>query len=231
MGRRQGGRKLRRRQGRTTIRCENATLSAAGNVFRLRRVSADRRIASFGLPRAKPQASDPDRLEFQVRRERRYNRRSQQKEPAMLRALVAAAVVIFLTATARAADDKPGAELNGRWRLQTTNGEKDKHADSADESSLLTFNIEDGTWKLEPRSDDGGFTFYGSFTVDPTQTPKVLDAVIQGDGGNTDVFAIYEVSGDVLKLNLRKDGQRAADFELMPEVSTLMTFKKHTQPQ
>jgi uncharacterized protein (TIGR03067 family) len=148
------------------------------------------------------------------------------KETAMLRCLTAA-VVLFLVPTTAFAADKPGAELNGDWALQSTNGEKDKHADDADESSLITFDIENGTWKLVPRSDDGGFTFFGTFTADPNPTPKTLDAVIQGDGGNTDVFAVYQIEGDILTINLRKDGQRAADFQLAPDVSTLMVFKRH----
>jgi uncharacterized protein (TIGR03067 family) len=177
-------------------------------------------------------ADRPDRYGWYVPNCGRM-KRSRDKESAMLRYLVSAAAVFCVLGLAQAADppEKPGAELHGQWRLQTTNGEKDKYADSADESSLLTFNLEDGTWKLEPRSDAGGFTFFGSFTVDPTQTPKILDAVIQGDGGNTDVFAVYEVTGDTMKLNLRKDGQRAADFELNPEVSTLMTFLRHKTPE
>jgi uncharacterized protein (TIGR03067 family) len=126
-----------------------------------------------------------------------------------------------------AADKKPGAELDGAWRLQSTNGEKAPHADDADESTLMTFNLEEGTWKLEPRSDDGGFTFYGSFTVDETQTPKILDAVIQSDGGNSDAFAVYKIEGDVLTLCLRNDGQRPADFELLPNVHTLFVLKRH----
>lgn len=145
----------------------------------------------------------------------------------MLRCVTAAAVSIFLScATNVVAADKPGAELNGDWALQSTNGEKDKHADSPSESSLITFDVENGTWKLVPRSDDGGFTFFGSFTADPTPTPKILDAVIQGDGGNTDVFLAYQIEGDVLTLNLRKDGQRPADFQVAPDVSTLFVFKK-----
>lgn len=141
----------------------------------------------------------------------------------------AVAVLFFLTSATSlvAAADKPGAELNGDWALQSTNGEKAPFADDAQQSSLLTFDIENGTWKLVPRSDAGGFTFFGTFTADPNPTPKILDAVIQGDGGNTDVFAAYKIEGDVLTINLRKDGQRAADFELAPDLSTLMVFKRH----
>ena len=116
----------------------------------------------------------------------------------MARFLTAAAGVLILVPTMLVAAEKPGAELNGDWSLLSTNGEKDKHADDADESSLITFNIEDGTWKLVPRSDDGGFTFFGTFTADPNQMPKILDAVIQGDGGNTDVFAAYKIEGEQL---------------------------------
>lgn len=146
----------------------------------------------------------------------------------MQRFLVTATVLIALGGSVlNAADKKPGAELEGAWRLQSSNGEKAPHADEPDQATLLTFNLEESSWKLEPHSDDGGFTFYGSFMVDPTQTPKILDAVIQGDGGSTDVFAVYKVEGDMLTLNLRKDGQRAADFELAPDVSTLMVFKRH----
>jgi uncharacterized protein (TIGR03067 family) len=147
----------------------------------------------------------------------------------MQRFCFSAVVVLSTVCTSaiQAADAKPGAELDGSWALQTTNGEPDKHADEPDQATLLTFNLEEGTWKLVPHSDDGGFEFYGTFTVDPTQTPKILDAVIQGDGGSSDVFAVYQIEGDVLTLNLRKDGQRAADFELAPDVSTLMIFKRH----
>lgn len=147
----------------------------------------------------------------------------------MQRFCFSAAVLLsaFCGTTVRAADARPGAELEGAWSLQSTNGEKAPHADEPDQATLLTFNLDEGSWKLEPRSDDGGFAFYGSFTVDPKQTPKILDAVIQGDGGSTDVFAVYKVEGDVLTMNLRKDGQRAADFELAPDLSTLMVFKRH----
>lgn len=150
----------------------------------------------------------------------------------MQRFLTTATMLIALGGSVLyAADNKPGAELDGEWRLQSTNGEKALHADDLEESTLMTFNLEEGTWKLEPRSDDGGFTFYGSFTVDDTQTPKVLDAVIQGDGGSTDVFAVYQIEGDVLTLCLRNDGQRPADFEIMPNVNTLFVLKRHTKTQ
>jgi len=151
--------------------------------------------------------------------------------------LLAAAVLIgglilLPSQAARAADAEPakevepGKEIAGEWSVFSVNGEKQPHADDPDHSTLLTFDVDGGTWKLEPRSDDNGQGFAGSYIVDPMQTPKLLDVVIQGDGGNTDIFGIYKVEADELTIHFRNDAQRPGDFQSGTD-GPLLVFKRY----
>ena len=147
----------------------------------------------------------------------------------MLCGLLGGAMIAATSAlpTTQAADEKPADELAGVWRLISSNGQKHPEADSPDKSTLLTYDGEAKTWRLQPRSDAEGQEFFGSYFADATQTPKLLDATIKGDGGNTDVYAIYKIEDGVLTLHFRSDGQRPGDFESPPDQSSLLVLKRH----
>lgn len=159
--------------------------------------------------------------------------RTQTMFRAALFLLVAATwfvAALWVAATAGAADEKAAAdELTGIWRLISSNGEKHPQADSADESTLLTYDGELKTWKLTPRSDADGQEFFGSYFADPAQTPKLLDASIKGDGGETTVYAIYKIENDVLTIHFRNDGQRPGDFDTPVDQSSLLVLKRHAE--
>jgi uncharacterized protein (TIGR03067 family) len=141
--------------------------------------------------------------------------------------------VLWVAATAGAVDtkaaDKPTDELVGVWRLISANGEKHPEADSPDRSTLLTYDGDAKTWKLTPRSDADGQEFFGSYFADATQTPKLLDATIKGDGGDTPVYAIYKIEEGVLTIHFRNDGQRPGDFDTPADQGSLLVLKRHEE--
>lgn len=139
---------------------------------------------------------------------------------------------LWVAATAGAADTKsapppPTDELAHVWRLISSNGEKHEHADSDDESTLLTFDGEAKTWKLTPRNEGDAQEFFGSYFADLTQTPKLLDATIKGDGGETPVYAIYKIENGELTIHFRSDGQRPGDFDTPADQGSLLVLKRH----
>jgi uncharacterized protein (TIGR03067 family) len=137
---------------------------------------------------------------------------------------------LWVAATAGAADaPAPADELHGVWRLISSNGERHPKADSADESTLLTYDGELKTWKLTPRSDDDGQEFFGTYFADAAQTPKLLDASIKGDGGETTVYAIYKIENGTLTIHFRNDGQRPGDFDTPADQGSLLVLKRHEE--
>lgn len=162
--------------------------------------------------------------------------RTQTRFRAALFFLVAASwfvAALWVAATAGAADKAapaaPADELSGVWRVISSNGQKDKYSDSADESTLLTYDGEAKTWKLTPRSDENAQEFFGSYFADATQTPKLLDATIKGDGGDMSVYAIYKIENGVLTIHFRNDGQRPGDFDTPADQGSLLVLKRHVE--
>jgi len=65
---------------------------------------------------------------------------------------------------------------------------------------------------------DGKELMKATFTVNPTNSPKTIDyKIISGTHQGEEVFGIYEVNGDTLKLSYAAPGkERPTDFEGKP---------------
>ena len=60
---------------------------------------------------------------------------------------------------------------------------------------------------------DGNMTLEGTFKVDPSQKPKVLDATATEDGKKETTVGIYEFDGDTLKVCYTPEGgERPKEF-------------------
>jgi uncharacterized protein (TIGR03067 family) len=99
--------------------------------------------------------------------------------------------------------------LEGRWTLTSSviDGEKKEGDDAKGE---VTFS--DG--KFEAQAGDGT-VHKGSFTIDPTKSPKTIDSVpSEGDAAGKTHYGIYELKDDSLKICIATEGgERPTDFE------------------
>ena len=114
-----------------------------------------------------------------------------------MRCMMAMAVVTALSLTAAsvgsAAGDKKGIE--GTWKLTSVNfGGKDE---PVPEGKGVTLKFMGGKVTAD---EGGGKIEEGTYKVDDTKKPKTLDMIMKKGGKDETVLAIYEVSGDTLKV-------------------------------
>jgi uncharacterized protein (TIGR03067 family) len=99
--------------------------------------------------------------------------------------------------------------LEGKWTLASSviDGEK-KEGDDAKGDVTFT----DG--KFEAQAADGT-VHKGSFTIDPTKTPKTIDSVpSEGDAAGKTHYGIYELKDDSLKICIATEGgERPTNFD------------------
>lgn len=139
-----------------------------------------------------------------------------------------AAVVALALAAPLGADEKADADLKamvGKWKVQKAElGGKD----IAEHLKELKFEIRAGgkyTVEVGEEKDDG------SFTVDPSKSPKVMDVKPTGGPhkGKT-VKAIYKIDGDTFVVCYDFDtdtGKRPEKFESKPDTMLLLiTYKR-----
>jgi uncharacterized protein (TIGR03067 family) len=144
-----------------------------------------------------------------------------------MRSRVPFAVLALFLAAPVVADDKADADLKamvGKWKV-----EKSELAgkDVTDFLKTLKFEIREGgkyTSELGKEKDDG------SFTVDPSKSPKEM--VIKPTGGpakGQTVKAIYKIDGDTLTVCYDFDtekGTKPEKFESKPDTKLLLTTYK-----
>jgi uncharacterized protein (TIGR03067 family) len=109
-----------------------------------------------------------------------------------------ALATFFLAATGLIAGDDATAEmkkLEGTWvGVSAVADGKDVPADKAQALSLTM--KADGTWTMK----DGTDMWHGTFTVDPTKTPKTANfAILSGRNKDHTTLDIYKVDGDTFK--------------------------------
>jgi uncharacterized protein (TIGR03067 family) len=99
--------------------------------------------------------------------------------------------------------------LEGKWTLTSSviDGEKKEGDDAKGE---VTFT--DG--KFEAMAGDGT-VHKGSFTIDPTKSPKAIDSVpSDGENAGKTHYGIYEIKDDTLKICIVfEQGERPTAFE------------------
>jgi uncharacterized protein (TIGR03067 family) len=139
----------------------------------------------------------------------------------MLRTTTAALAIIVLgTACALARDAKEEQKkLDGTW--VPVNGEQ--AGEKFPEETLKTIKLvmNDGNWTVTV----GDITDKGTATIDPSKKPKTMD-IVGTEGPNKDkkIAAIYELTGDTLKVAYSLDGkERPKDFNAK-EGSTFLVF-------
>ena len=120
------------------------------------------------------------------------------------RLIVAAALLASLAAgpaafIVRAADETdPKAALQGRWKMLSSN-DTEIHGDK-DKPNQVTLTIDGDNFNLTIANEGGSRELAGGYTLDPTQTPQLIDFMIRGDNASTTVFGIYRISGDRLTI-------------------------------
>lgn len=140
----------------------------------------------------------------------------------MARPLLTAAVAALAVAAAPADADR--AALRGTWVLEAATLEGRDHADDFRGMKLIL----DGdryTLDFEKNTDKG------TFTLDPTKTPKRIDVrSAEGPFKGKTLPGIYELKGDTLRVCLDGDGKadkRPTAFEAPGTTrNMLLTFRR-----
>jgi uncharacterized protein (TIGR03067 family) len=139
----------------------------------------------------------------------------------MLLVLVVGLLVAADDATKEEAIKKDMKLLEGKWTLTSSviEGEK-KEGDDAKGEVIFT------EGKFEAKSPDGT-SHKGSFTIDPTKSPKAIDSVpSEGDDAGKTRYGIYELKDDSLKICIANEGgERPTNFEAAND-KILLVYKR-----
>lgn len=99
-------------------------------------------------------------------------------------------------------------QFQGSWRAISIH-QADGRPATEDEIKNARL-VVDGT-KFTLKGKD--FTINGSFTIDPTKTPKTIDVVLTGDDGTKTTFlGIYRIQGETRKSSFALEGARPTQF-------------------
>jgi uncharacterized protein (TIGR03067 family) len=128
----------------------------------------------------------------------------------LLVALAAIAVTLGVRGVRAADQPDPKAELQGRWKMLTSNDNEIRGDRDMPNNVVLTF---DGDkFNLTIANEGGTRELAGGYSLDPAQTPRLIDFEVRADDATTTVFAIYRISGDRLTIRWRTDDSRPGDF-------------------
>jgi len=138
------------------------------------------------------------------------------------RALLTAAVAALAVAAAPADADR--AALRGTWVIEAATLEGRDHADDFRGMKLV---LDGDRYTI----DFGKNTDKGTFTLDPTKTPKRIDVrSAEGPFKGKTLPGIYELKGDTLRLCLEADGKadkRPTAFEAPGTTrNMLLTYRR-----
>jgi uncharacterized protein (TIGR03067 family) len=132
--------------------------------------------------------------------------------------------VVGLTAAGGGQDAKKEQEkLAGKWTFASREeGGKETPAEQL-KTMILTldgdkFTVKDGDKVVQA----------GTYTVDPGQTPKTVNATVtEGDGKGTTMLGIYELDGDTMKCCFDPEGKkRPTEFKSTEEAKTILMVHK-----
>lgn len=148
---------------------------------------------------------------------------------------VMGACVVLVSVVAFAADDKPAANdakadkpdaerIVGVWTLEAADGPLEL-LQKADQKGQLKF--ADGKMEFKVLADGNPIlSIPADYTLDDKQTPKLLDLILTGDGGNKPIFLIYEFQDEKLRVRFQLDGAgtRPVDFPMADDKCRILTF-------
>jgi uncharacterized protein (TIGR03067 family) len=126
-------------------------------------------------------------------------------------AAFAALAVAANCSRAMAVDEgDPKAELQGRWKMLTSNDNEIRGDRDMPNTVILT--IDGDKFNLDITNEGGSRSLAGGYSLDPTQTPRLIDFMVRADDATATLFAIYRISGDRLTIRWRTDDSRPGDF-------------------
>jgi uncharacterized protein (TIGR03067 family) len=153
---------------------------------------------------------------------------------------IAPFALLLVASLAHAADEKPAAtksddkkpaaektdaeRIAGLWKLESADGTFEL-LQKADQKAQLKF--EAGKMEFKVLADGNPIaTIPADYSLDDKQTPKLLDLVLTGDGGNKPIFLIYEFQDEKLRIRFQVDGAgaRPVDFGVPDEKCRILTF-------
>jgi uncharacterized protein (TIGR03067 family) len=136
--------------------------------------------------------------------------------------------------TARGADDGDDAKIRGAWQLvsKTKKGVETKinaKGDNASDDLPMSLTFEEQSFKVNVGSKGLLVEKTGAYSLDPTQTPKVIDFTIREGKDYVDAHAVYRVEQDRLYIRVREAlGQRPPDFEIADDDAVTLVFDRVT---
>jgi uncharacterized protein (TIGR03067 family) len=140
----------------------------------------------------------------------------------MMKLAVLLALGLLLGADDKQADAKKDQEkLQGEWTMQS--GERDGEQFPDDLLKSLKRTVTGDKYTI---TRDGETFAKGTYTLDPSQKPKTIDAKLEGN--DQPVRGIYELDGDTLKICVAGPGEaRPKEFATKAESGlTLVVWKK-----
>ena len=132
---------------------------------------------------------------------------------------------LLITPAARADDLKA---MEGTWKLESaeTRGQKEESDDAKD----IVLKITGERYEIRIKDKIDG----GTLKLDETKKPKTLDATdTEGDDVGKVVKAIYELSGDTLRVcHAGDDGERPTEMATKEDSPVIiMTFKREKKTE
>ena len=142
-----------------------------------------------------------------------------------IRVVLSFALVVVVAATAGGQDAKKEQEkMAGKWTIESR--EESGKATPAEQLKTMTLTLDGDKFSIK---DGDKVVQAGTYTVDPSQTPKTFNAAVtEGEGKGTTMLGIYELDGDTLKGCFDQEGKkRPVEFKT-PEGSkvVLMVHKR-----
>jgi uncharacterized protein (TIGR03067 family) len=141
--------------------------------------------------------------------------------------LSALAVAAFLTAPARTEDAKEDLKmLQGTWVPTAAEMGGQKLPD--DSLAAIKLTLKDDRYTVQV----GKATDQGTVKLDPAKKPKEMDITgTEGPNKGKTILAIYELSGDTLKVCYAMEGkERPTEFKTKPDTKLFLATYKREKP-
>ena len=121
----------------------------------------------------------------------------------------------FLLAAGDTKDDavkKDRKKYEGSWQVVSLEVDGNK-TNEEDALKITVINEADGMWRIEA---EGKVVARGTSEIDPTKKPKTMDSISTGPDKGKKTLAIYELTGDTLKVCVTVGATRPTTFTPKP---------------